>query len=844
MIMNAASAQATYNSLTASPKGADQGTNIVITGTLPTNGTNIYNYQWLVSYSNGSTTRSISANSICTTPSGFAGKGVQVQCIFHTNASTPTGLYTFSLSTNPSVGISVFIYPAIKQPPPPEINTTTLHPGQIANITDKIASGGSGNFYGYQWLVSYGSNALEPANLTTGLNECYVYPYQTVTANSTVSCNFYDDEFPPLPSGIYHFALQIKDPFDSSVVNSTESNITIINPPATNITTLNLPSISNKSIDNGQQSTTITDVIPNIWPNVMLYNYQWLVSYGSNALEPANLTTGSLFSAFGCLTYSSVAQAGKVVSCVFQSDVSFPNGTPALPIGTYHVALQIRNNLNQSEVLNSSASSFTIVNPLSRALTRALAYLTPNNSVIYQGQSSKLLITLPQTLGGNPPYSYKWLVCHGNCAYYMENARLATSICSKPSGIATPGETLVCIFSTNSSTATGTYTFYLQITDNESQTVSSPGINIAVYPKIPSAPAPSIVGPRIIDQYQSTTLVDAVPNYSQRLYGAFWFYSYNGGAYSSQSFSSAPSLCIDAPFSNMIPYNSPPAPPVSGEQIKCIFSPNPASAPPGVYTFELGLGSNLGASYSLPSPPIIVNPFLQLASINISNNKIVFGNSFNITANLSHNSRGLSYTGTPPYTYKLEIMPAGATEPVYIATAHISAADKFTFVVNSNDIGIGIYVANITVIDSAPISETSSLLSPNFTILNNLNATNLVTTTPNSNISVANVSPDIATPPINLAAVSILNITAQNKSKSSIMVTEKFPCGLKGIRPFILENNTWMPINLYTINENACTVTFYVPSDPIVGLMINRSSTNQALLNVTLIQNLTRYNRL
>ena len=91
-------------------------------------------------------------------------------------------------------------------------------------------------------------------------------------------------------------------------------------------------------------------------------------------------------------------------------------------------------------------------------------------------------------------------------------------------------------------------------------------------------------------------------------------------------------------------------------------------------------------------------------------------------------------------------------------------------------------------------------------------------------------------------ALSLFNITTNNRTASVINVTEKFPCGSTNVRPYILKNGTWKSINLFTVNESACSITFSIPSDPIVGLMTNRTSTNLTQLNVTLIQNHTAQN--
>jgi len=747
ILINITSAQSTYNgSSTVSPSMVSQGQNVIITDTLPSQG-GMYHYQWVYRYMmyGQNITGLISANSICTPASGNAYEGQRVQCIFSTSLETHPGAYAFGLQvtnrtttlyTSNSSSVFIPVYSAISLEPL-KVSNQTIELGQPTIITGNLPNGSIGNF-SYQWLVSYGSNALEgldaPQNKINGLS---ILDYV---------------------NGLY-----------------------------------------------------------DLWD-----------------------TPGEMYS-YG---------PQHTVSCMFSTF------TP----GTYRIELQLKN-VFTNETVNSTPVTITVVNESWYAFYNLLYTMgqpITNNSVIYTGESSKISIHLPQKIEGIPPYSYKWLVCYlGNksCTPYSKNNTnfIASKICSPAYGTVTPGDNLTCVFSTNSSTATGEYNFYLEITDNRSQVVISPSTSIIVLPTPPTfTTPPNVEGPRIIDQYQSTTISAIIPGYNQSINQSFetmglaymlnhfqvlWLYSYNGSPYSSARFTSTPSLCTNGQFNNMIPESSPIVNEFTpGEQVNCTFSPTGAALP-GVYTFELGLiYENTHIIASPPSPPIIVNPYLLLVSVNVSSNETVFGHSFNITAKLSK-----PYKGTPPYTYKLEIFPLNTIEPIYTAV-YDSPSTSYTFKVNSSYIGVGKYRAKVTVTDDAQIPENSSLLSSNFTILNNLDTTNLISANSNVNNLILKAPSSIPLPPPNLIAISVLNITAKNETNTYVI--EKFPCGqYKSIRPFILENGTWQPINKYIINKTSCTVTFSVPSDPIVGLMTNRTSTSFAPLNVTLTQNITTENK-
>ncbi len=764
-------ANATYTgNITVTLSSVDRGTNVIIYGILPSNGSS-YNYQWLYRYApnnNPNMTGWLSANTLCSPAFGTADKNKSVQCYFLTKTTTQLGSYSFglkvvnktlSLQTPNSSSPGIVVYPAIEKPNTPTLSNATVdsRSGQPSIISDTLPYGGSGVFY-YQWLVSYGSNTLEPVGSL---------PVSSVVASVFNDC----------------------------------------------------------------------------------YTGQILGGRGSGGIS------------------------NHTVSCTL-----YGNGPE--PPGEYHIALQVIDALDPNAVVNSSAAIITAINGMNignitaSPLRHALYNLEPNNSILYQGQSAKFSIKLPGSFGGNPPYTYKWLTCYLSGLSQFPNSSTCSipsfgavpgelvNICQQPHGQVSQGETLNCTFTTNQSTPIGVYTFYLQLTDNESQSISSFGSQILVYAKT-SAPSPPIInGPTLIDQYQSTTLIDAVPEYTinpsvltnvgPNGFQPLWLYSYNGGNYSSVRFTSAPSLCANGS-SNVTPINGVPQLLTSREQVKCIFSPLPMALP-GVYQFKLSVQYLFTGEVtnSSPSPSIIVNPFLQMRIVNVSSNTIILGHNITITANFSistynfciptcnSNNDKQELPGTPPYTYVLRVISANNGEVVYTAF-RTTPNPSFRFEINSSKLGLGTYSANVTVSDDAQIPETSSLLSTNFTILNNLNTSNIKSINSNGSVTASNIL-STPPPPHNTVALSIFNVSAHNTTRSIINIIEKFPCSAKGIRPYILENGTWKPINLFTINESACTIAFSIPSDPIIGIMTNRTNANLAQLNVTLTQNHTAQN--
>ncbi len=55
---------------------------------------------------------------------------------------------------------------------------------------------------------------------------------------------------------------------------------------------------------------------------------------------------------------------------------------------------------------------------------------------------------------------------------------------------------------------------------------------------------------------------------------------------------------------------------------------------------------------------------------------------------------------------------------------------------------------------------------------------------------------------------------------TTLTVTVRYPCNLpsSSIAPYIYINGAWTAITPFTVNSSACTVTFSVPGDPVVGV--------------------------
>lgn len=95
----------------------------------------------------------------------------------------------------------------------------------------------------------------------------------------------------------------------------------------------------------------------------------------------------------------------------------------------------------------------------------------------------------------------------------------------------------------------------------------------------------------------------------------------------------------------------------------------------------------------------------------------------------------------------------------------------------------------------------------------------------NVGITVQNATANSPQPPANFTKITAVNVTFTNPN-AIVNATLKYPCSLppSSVKPFILKNGAWVPIAMFTDNAAACTISFTIPSDPVVALMQNYST--------------------
>jgi hypothetical protein len=86
----------------------------------------------------------------------------------------------------------------------------------------------------------------------------------------------------------------------------------------------------------------------------------------------------------------------------------------------------------------------------------------------------------------------------------------------------------------------------------------------------------------------------------------------------------------------------------------------------------------------------------------------------------------------------------------------------------------------------------------------------------------------------NYSEISALDLNASTSANLTINVTESYPCNIPSarIKPFELENGTWVPISPFTTNASSCKVLFAIPKDPAFGLF-EENATNTTISSTT-----------
>jgi hypothetical protein len=547
---------------------------VSVTGTMPSTGTPPYAWQWLVSVSGGSYRDATECGSSAS--GSGAGPGTTKTCSIPANSLAANSNYDFRLEiTDNSFGGAsatsapstlVSVNPALSagsgSPTAPSIDS-----GQSVTLT-ATPSGGS-TPYDYQWYSSskntgscnsgtaLGASKTQPVSPSTTTYYCYVVTdsasatgssnWNKVTVNAKLAAGAASPTGADLdlgqavtltatPSGgttpydyRWHWSTSAAGSCSSGTslgsasTQTTGSEISAAGSyyycyvvtdnsqadggPATASSNWDLVSVNSSlsnpgtPIPNGtsldvNQPLKVTATVPST--GTAPYSWQWLSATSGHGYSNAAM----------CSTASGAgASAGSTESCSVVA-----GGLAAGDVYTFE--LKVTDGADSPQSKTSSASTPVTV---SSALTAPSAP-TPNATALDADQALTVSDALPST--GSSPYSWQWLISVGTAGSYSD----ATQCGSTASGSgASAGAMEKCMIPGNTLTASTTYHFELQVTDNASTPESKTSVasSAVTTSSVLTAGSPSPSSPTL-DSGQSVSLM-ANPSGGTSPYTFQWY---------------------------------------------------------------------------------------------------------------------------------------------------------------------------------------------------------------------------------------------------------------------------------------------------------------------------------
>jgi hypothetical protein len=786
-----------------------------VTGTIPSTGSSTYTYYWLVSINGGS--YSVATQCTTNTATGVIA-GNTVECNMPSSTLTTASTYDFRLQvldganapetittgTSPTITVS----PVLGSPSTPTLSGNALDSDQAETVTGTIPTGGTPTD-SYDWLVSDNGGAYIVAT------QCTIFSGANQIAGNTVVCVKPGNV---LSAGhTYSFELQVTDSATSPETQSSapSQNIVVSSP----LISPGQPTISaSKLVVN--QIETVTGIIPST--GLSPYTYNWLVSVNGGSYTIASV----------CVAASGSNQnAGGTVMC------NIPANT--LTIGdTYDFELQVSDGSSSPETANSVASANVMVHSIltpPTTPTLSLPLIDPDDPVTVTS-------TLPST--AFPPYSYIWLTSISGGTYAT-----ATQCTTNTGSGQLAGNTVTCNIPGGTLQDGDTYNFELEISGSATtpETQSSlPSNTLGVTSEL-TAPTPPTVSTTalVIGQQVLITLnvVGGVPPYSYNFLisdaTTNVIIASSGNQVTSltdNSFAYTTSL-TGTLHANVIVMESDYDYTIVNSTYSVPFTVTLSGGTGGGGGGGGGSGGGTGGSGGGgggggPAGPSIsqisnnsqsgyaISNISQLNTFSID----LCGQEVQITDNfITPNTTGISIRATSYILSPGQLVSLVGVPGCYITLKNVTytpildtvqllvyAPYKLNLVLN----GQLVLIKNITI--GAPITLTvpGLPLSLNFE------------PTQSTNVLVANELLNGTIPPLpnGYTKLGIFDITLRNLStngaiNSPVMTTLNYGCNVSEARlqPFLLGNGVWVKINPFSVNPAACTISFNIPSDPIIA---------------------------
>ena len=685
--------------VTATPTTVNQGQTSSLSSTAVSTGTSPYMYQWLQKAPSASSYSAISG----ATSSSYS---------FATTGSTTTGAWSFELQvtdaasalvTSNSVSITVNSALSVSISP----TSVTLNVGQSQTFS-ATASGGSGSYSSYQWYVSGVAQSGQTA--------------------STFS-------YSPVSSGSYSITVTVTDSLGTTSAQSTAATVAV-----NAVLSVTVSPIS-WAMDVGQSKTFTATPVGGSGSYTV---YQWYVdsalqngqtastfsyspvssgSYSITVTVTDSLGTTSAQSTAATVTVSasptvSIAPVGPLTMDAgqvqtFTATVSGGSGTLSYQWYLDGTAVG-SNSASYSYTASGTSHSVTckvtdsastpVTSPTSNAVSVTVnsalvaPTVTPTPGTVDQGQTSSL--TSSSVTTGTSPYTYQWLQKAPGGSYVMVGSNSASFS-----------------FATSNATATGYWSFILQVKDNVGASVNSSAVSVTVN----SAPLDHFVFSSVGAQTAGTSFsvtVTAKDAYGNTItnYTGINTLSVSTGTISPTS----TGVFSSGVWKGSVTVTG------AGSGVTLFTSGSGASGTSGSFTVNPGVLAYFTFS-TISSPQIAYFTF-----------------SVTVTAEDAYGNTVTGYTGTPSLTYS-----AGSISPD-VMNAFVSGVGSTTVKVTVAGLGV-----NITATDGTHVGTSNSFtvnplisatagangaISPSGTFSVNYGSDQSFTITPNIGYYVADVT--------------------------------------------------------------------------------------------------------
>ncbi|HYB79060.1 MAG TPA: hypothetical protein VEG66_04785, partial [Thermoplasmata archaeon] len=525
---------------------ADQ--SLAVTGTIPSNGTATYAWQWLMSVDGGEYSDA--------TPCGASASGTGAApetletCSVPSDTLASGDTYTFELEVTDSASS-------------PESATST------ASATVAVSSalvGGSPSPTGV--VLDEGQSVLLAANPSggSGGNTLQWYSGSSASACEALSSPISGATgaaFEAQPSSTTYYCYVVEDS-DSDLAGSAAAAVTVNSA----LTAPAAPSTSATALDDNQP-LTVNGILPST--GTVPYSWQWLVSVNGGAYADASACE---------VASGSGAMASALETCVIPAN--------SLTVGdSYSFELQVTDSATTAENALSPTSSGVTVNSALAAPAAPMVSATALDA----DQTETVTGTIPTS--GTARYSWLWLVSIDGAT-----DRATTQCARNAGGGAAGGATETCSIAAGTLTAGDSLTFELQVTDGSGAgrvtETSNPSTTVSVSPPL-SAPTTPTVSASALSLAESLTVTSTLPSTGTPGYAWQWLISIDAGDFASASVCGSSASGSGG---------------VAGLAVRCTV-PSGSWVPGSTYAFELKVTDSATSAEnatSLSSPAVTVAP--------------------------------------------------------------------------------------------------------------------------------------------------------------------------------------------------------------------------------------------